>query len=286
VLGTGLVIVLYLLANLAYLASLPVQTPAAARVASLEERARVIERGGQEKDAALRKHAEELPAKERAMFLGLDGDEAKAKSIRDRAQRLLKGLTTLERGISHAADDRVGTAVFEAGGVTWGAWFMAAAIMVSTFGCVNGMALMGARLYYAMANDNLFFGFVGQLNSRGVPAAGLILQGIWSICLVFTGSYDELVDFLMFAVLLFYALTVVGLFVLRFRQPDAERPYKAFGYPFLPALYVLMCVALCVVLLVLKPQNTFPGLIIVLAGIPVYYLWRLSSGPTASTTTT
>ncbi len=217
-LGTGLVIVLYLLANLAYMAALPVQ-----------------------------------------------GDP--------------NGATAFARGISHAKDERVGTAVFEVASPTWGVWFMAGAIMVSTFGCVNGMVLMGARLYYAMAADNLFFHSVGRLNSNGVPAAGLILQGLWSIVLVFSGSYDELLDFLMFAVLLFYALTVVGLFVLRFRQPDLERPYKAFGYPVIPAFYVLLCVALCMVLLVLKPQNTFPGLIIVLAGIPVYFAWRLTSKP-------
>ena len=142
----------------------------------------------------------------------------------------------------------------------FGLCFMAAAIMISTFGCVNGMILMGARLYYAMAQDKLFFRGVGSLNSRGVPAAGLILQGIWAIVLVFSGSYDELLDFVMFTVLMFYVLTVAGLFILRWRQPNLERPYRAFGYPLLPALYVLACAAICVVLLIVKPENTWPGL--------------------------
>jgi APA family basic amino acid/polyamine antiporter len=116
-----------------------------------------------------------------------------------------------------------------------------------------------------------------------VPAVGLLLQGLWSILLVFSGSYDELLDFLMFAVLVFYALTVVGLFVLRVTRPDAERPYKTWGYPVVPAVYLLLCVAICVVLLVVKPQNTWPGLLIVLTGIPVYFLWRLTSPRTAVT---
>ena len=137
------------------------------------------------------------------------------------------------------------------------------------------MILMGARLYYAMAQDKLFFSSVGLLNSRGVPAVGLVLQGMWSILLVFSGSYDELLDFVMFTVIVFYVLTVVGLFVLRCRQPDLDRPYRAFGYPVLPGLYVLACVAICVVLLIVKPENTWPGLIMTLAGIPVYFFWRM-----------
>jgi APA family basic amino acid/polyamine antiporter len=142
--------------------------------------------------------------------------------------------------------------------------------------------LMGARLYYAMAADRLFFRFVGGLNSRHVPAAGLILQGLWSVLLIFSGSYNELLDFVMFAVLVFYALTVTGLFVLRYRQPDLERPYKAWGYPVVPALYVLLCAAIAGNLLVVKPENTWPGLIIVLTGIPVYFLWRWRSRLAAS----
>jgi APA family basic amino acid/polyamine antiporter len=151
---------------------------------------------------------------------------------------------------------------------------MASAIMVSTFGCVNGMILMGARLYYVMAQDNLFFRAVGSLNRRAVPAVGLALQGLWSAILVFSGSYNDLLDFVIFAVLVFYVLTVIGLFVLRRTRPFVERPYRAIGYPILPALYVLLCGAIMIDLLIVKPKFTWPGLIIVLTGIPVYFVWR------------
>src|SRR5262245_25570624 len=170
IIGTGLVIALYLLANVAYLASLPI-----------------------------------------------DGSKT--------------GATPFERGIANATDGRVGTAVLEIAWPNFGAPLMAAAIMVSTFGCVNGLILMGARLTYAMSRDGLFFGSVGSLNRNGVPAAGLWAQGIWASALVFSGTYGDLLDYVIFAALLFYALTVAGLFVLRFKRPDAERPYRAFGYP-------------------------------------------------------
>jgi APA family basic amino acid/polyamine antiporter len=140
------------------------------------------------------------------------------------------------------------------------------------------MILMGARLYYVMARDNLFFQGVGQLNQRGVPAIGLILQGIWSILLVFSGTYNDLLDFVIFAVLVFYVLTVTGLFILRRKMPDADRPYRVVGYPIVPAIYVLLCAAIMVDLLFVKPKYTWPGLIIVLTGIPVYFLWRWRSG--------
>ena len=156
----------------------------------------------------------------------------------------------------------------------WGAPIMAIAIMISTFGCVNGMTLMGARLYYVMAKEGLFFRSVGTLNKHGVPAAALVLQGIWSVLLLFSGTYNELLDFVIFAVLIFYVLTVIGLFILRRKQPNLERPVKAFGYPVLPALYVFLCAAVMVDLLLVKPKMTWPGLIIVVAGIPVYFLWR------------
>jgi APA family basic amino acid/polyamine antiporter len=133
---------------------------------------------------------------------------------------------------------------------------------------------MGARLYYAMARDGLFFQPVGMLNSRGVPAVGLLLQGAWASLLVFSGNYNELLDYVIFAALLFYVLTVTGLFVLRRIQPDAERPYRALGYPILPALYVLAAGAIMLDLLVVKPEYTWPGLIIVCTGIPVYFAWR------------
>ena len=127
---------------------------------------------------------------------------------------------------------------------------MAAAIMVSTFGCANGMTLAGARVYYAMAQDGLFFKSVGKLHPRfGTPAAGLIVQAIWTVFLCVSGSYSQLLDYIIFAALVFYILTIVGLFVLRFKQPDAPRPYKAIGYPVLPVMYILMasgiCAALC-----------------------------------------
>ena len=146
--------------------------------------------------------------------------------------------------------------------------------MISTFGCVNGMTLMGARLYYAMARDGLFFPAAGLLNIRGVPAIGLALQGAWAILLIFSGTYTELLDFIMFAALLFYVLTVIGLFVLRWKRPEAERPYRVIGYPWLPGLYVLLCAVVMVDLLIVRPEYTWPGLILVLTGIPVYFLCR------------
>src|SRR5262249_45845191 len=142
-------------------------------------------------------------------------------------------------------------------------------------GCVNGLMLMGARLYYAMARDGVFFRAAGALNHRGVPAFGLVLQAVWSILLIFSGTYNELIDYTIFATLMFYALTVAGLFVLRYRRPDAERAYRAFGCPVVPALYGFLCAAIMLNLLVVRPLYTWPGLIIVLSGIPVYFLWPL-----------
>jgi APA family basic amino acid/polyamine antiporter len=185
------------------------------------------------------------------------------------------GASPLERGIAHAKDDRVGTAVFELISPKLGVTVMAVAIMISTFGCVNGMILMGARLYYAMARDGLFFKSTGRLNARGVPAAALILQGIWSAILVFSGTYSELLDYVIFAALLFYVLTVTGLFVMRYKRRYAERPYRAWGYPYLPALYVLLTALIMVDLLIVRPVYAWPGLIIVLTGIPVYWCWRM-----------
>jgi APA family basic amino acid/polyamine antiporter len=184
------------------------------------------------------------------------------------------GATPFERGIAHAKDDRVGTAVLEVVSPGLGLRLMAVAIMISTFGCVNGLILMGARLYWAMAQDRLFFHRVGALNARGVPAAGLVLQAAWSVVLLFTGTYTELLDYIVFATLLFYVLTVIGLFILRRTRPDAERPYRAFGYPLVPALYVLACAAIMLDLLIVRPVFTWPGLVLVLSGIPVYFLWR------------
>src|SRR5262249_36537077 len=183
------------------------------------------------------------------------------------------GSTPFERGIAHASEDRVATAVLELVSPL-GVTLMALAIMVSTAGCVNGLVLMGPRLYYAMARDGLFFRSVGVLSSRAVPAVGLVLQAMWSAVLVFSGTYGDLLDYIIFAAVLFYALTVGGLFMLRWKRPDAERPYRALGYPVLPALYVLLCAFILLDLLIVRPVYTWPGLILVLSGIPVYFLWR------------
>jgi APA family basic amino acid/polyamine antiporter len=147
--------------------------------------------------------------------------------------------------------------------------------MISTFGCLNGMILSGARLYYAMAQDNLFFKAAGQLGEKsGVPQAGLILQGIWSVALTLSGTYGNLLDYVIFASVLSYLLTVVGVIVLRKKSPDIPRPYKTPWYPYLPALYILVSGVFLIALLWKKPMYTWPGLGIVLSGVPIYYLWR------------
>lgn len=183
------------------------------------------------------------------------------------------GATILERGIKYATEDRVATAVMtqmlHAGG-----GLMAVAIMISSFGCANGLILSGARVYYAMAKDGLFFRNVAKLHpTYKSPAVSLMVQMVWTCILCVSGSYGQLLDYIIFAVLVFYILTIVGLFVLRRTHPDADRPYRAVGYPVLPAIYIVMALFIDVVLLRYKPQYTWPGLIIVLLGIPVYYLW-------------
>jgi basic amino acid/polyamine antiporter, APA family len=177
--------------------------------------------------------------------------------------------------IQTAQDDRVATAMIEQWHPGWGVSLMAVAIMISTFGCNNGLILMGARLTWAMARDGVFFRRVGSLNANGVPAAGLWFQAIWASVLTFTGTYSDLLDYVIFAALLFYGLTVGGLFILRWRRPAANRPYRALGYPILPALYLLLCFAVMLDLLIVKPKLTWPGLLLVLLGVPVYFLWRL-----------
>jgi len=135
-------------------------------------------------------------------------------------------------------------------------------------------------VYYAMANDGLFFKSVGMLNRRAVPAVALLVQALWACLLCLSGTYSELLDYVIFAVLVFYILTVIGIFILRRRRPEAERPYKAFGYPVLPALYVIAAAAVAVDLLILKPTYSWPGMIIVLLGIPAYMMWkRIGSDP-------
>jgi len=211
--GTGAVTVLYLLANVAYLAVLPVAgSPAAADAAG--------------------------------------------------------------RGIQFAAADRVATAAMSVILGPAAAVVMAVLIMVSTFGCNNGLILSGARVYYAMARDGVFFRSAGRLNARGVPGAALVVQCAWACLLCLSGTYADLLDYVIFAVLLFYVLTVLGIFRLRRTRPDAERPYRAFGYPLLPALYVVAATAIAADLLILKPAYTWPGLGIVVLGIPAFYAWK------------
>ena len=186
------------------------------------------------------------------------------------------GATVLARGVQFAAEDRVGTAALEQIFHSAGAYMMAGAILVSTFGCANGLTLAGARVYYAMSRDGLFFKSVGKLHPRfKTPAAGLMVQASWATLLCLSGSYSQLLDYIIFAVLVFYILTIGGLFVLRIKRPDAPRPYKALGYPVLPGLYILLASWICIVLLRYKPQYTWPGLVLVLLGIPVYLFWSL-----------
>lgn len=219
------------------------------------------------------------------MVLPVQGDEGTAQQLQaiardDPALAGKYAAATQALGISQAKDDRVGTAVMQAASPRLGVPLMALAIMVSTFGCVNGMILLGARLYYAMAQDRLFFKAVGKLNKQGVPQAGLMCQAFWSILLIFSGTYSELLDYVIFVALLFYFLTVLGLFVHRIRHPLMERPYRVPGYPILPALYMMLCLLLMIDLLIVRPEFTWPGLIIVLTGIPVYAVWRVNGkGP-------
>jgi basic amino acid/polyamine antiporter, APA family len=221
-LGAGIVILLYILANLAYVMILPVQgSPEAADV--------------------------------------------------------------MGRGIQFAAADRVGTA---AASMIFGApaaIIMAVMIMISTFGCSNGQILAGARVYYAMAQDGLFFKATGKLNKRSVPGTALVVQCVWASLLCLSGTYSDLLDYVIFAVLIFFVLIVSGIFILRKKRPDAERPYKAWGYPVVPALYILVAAAIAVDLLIFKTKYTFPGLVIVLLGIPVFFLRRALSKPAADT---
>jgi len=187
-------------------------------------------------------------------------------------------VTILGRGIKYASEDRVGTAVVTQMFGAVGGLLMAAAILISSFGCNNGLILSGARVYYAMAKDGLFFRQVAKLHPRyKTPAVSLMVQMVWTCVLCISGSYGQLLDYITFAILVFYILTIAGLFVLRRTRPDAERPYRAVGYPVLPAIYIVMALFIDVVLLRYKPQYTWPGLIVVLIGIPVYYAWSRSS---------
>ena len=188
------------------------------------------------------------------------------------------GVDAIAQGIQFAADDRVATSAMSVIIGDYAAIVMAIFVMISTFGCNQIMILAGPRVYYAMAMDGLFFKRVGSLNARGVPAFALIVQGVWSVLLCLSGTYGNLLDYVIFAVLLFFALTILAIFILRTKRPDIPRPYKAFGYPFIPALYILTTLLIMVILLIYKPNYTFPGLGIVLLGIPVFYLWRRFNG--------
>jgi len=187
--------------------------------------------------------------------------------------------------IQHAAGDRVATATMDAIFPGLGQTIMAIGIMVSTFGCNNGLIFAGARAYYAMARDGLFFQASGRLNNAKVPAWGLAFQGLWAIVLVLARTYDpatkaygnlynNLLDYVISAALIFYILTIAGIFRLRRTRPDAERPYRAFGYPVIPALYITGAAAILLVLFVYRPATTWPGLAIVLLGVPVYFAWK------------
>jgi APA family basic amino acid/polyamine antiporter len=194
-------------------------------------------------------------------------------------------LTTLPfASIQNAPSDRVASetanVIFPGAGAT----IMAVAIMVSTFGCNNGLILAGARAYYAMARDGLFFRRVGELNKNHVPAWGLVIQGIWAGILVlprtvradgtYGNLYGNLLDYVISAALIFYILTIAGLFLLRWKRPDAERPYKAFGYPIIPILYIIGAGTILLVLFIYQTATTWPGLIIVLTGVPIYFFWK------------
>jgi APA family basic amino acid/polyamine antiporter len=195
-------------------------------------------------------------------------------------------LVTLPFGaVQHAPSDRVATATLDAIFPGAGALIMAVGIMISTFGCNNGLILAGARAYYAMARDGLFFRSAGALNRAKVPAWALVLQGIWAAILVLPRTYDpssrtygnlysNLLDYVISAALIFYILTIAGVFRLRRTRPDAERPYRAFGYPLIPALYIAGAATILAVLFVYRTATTWPGLIIVLLGLPVYFAWR------------
>src|SRR6266700_4160433 len=185
--------------------------------------------------------------------------------------------------------DRVASATVDAIFPGRGAAIMAVAIMISTFGCNNGLILAGARAYYAMARDGLFFRKSGELNHKHVPAWGLVVQGIWAAALVlprtinadgsFGSLYNDLLTYVISAALIFYILTILGIFVLRRKQPGANRPYKAFGYPIVPALYIIGAAVITLVLFIYQPAQTWPGLLIVGIGIPVYFIWRKVGTP-------
>jgi APA family basic amino acid/polyamine antiporter len=186
------------------------------------------------------------------------------------------GADVISQGIQFAGagTDRVGTAAASMILGNGAVYVMAALIMISTFGCNNGIILSGARVYYAMAKENLFFRRAEKLNNKGVPAFALSLQAVWASVLCVSGTYGDLLDYATFASLLFYIVTIAGIFILRKKEPNTVRPYKVLAYPLMPVLYILLALAVCIILLVTKTQNAGSGLLIVLLGVPVYYLLR------------
>jgi len=174
--------------------------------------------------------------------------------------------------IATAAKDRVAVSASHVIFGNVGTIIIALMIMVSTFGCNNGLILAGARVYYTMAKDGLFFKKTGTLNKYSVPEFGLWIQCLVASILCLSGRYGDLLDMISFVVVIFYVLTIIGIYILRKKHPNAERPYKAFGYPVLPAIYIIMGLTFCTLLIIYKPQFTWPGLIIVLIGIPIYYI--------------
>jgi APA family basic amino acid/polyamine antiporter len=174
--------------------------------------------------------------------------------------------------IASAPQDRVAVSASKAIFGDIGTYVIAVMIMISTFGCNNGLILSGARVYYTMAKDGLFFKKTGTLNRNGVPAFALWIQCLVASLLCLSGKYGDLLDMISFVVVLFYALTIAGIFILRKKMPNAVRPYKAFGYPILPAIYIIMAIAFCGLLIYFKPVYAGWGLAIVLAGIPLYYI--------------
>jgi len=176
--------------------------------------------------------------------------------------------------IAAADKDRVAVAASSVIFGNIGTVIIALMIMVSTFGCNNGLILAGARVYHTMANDGLFFKKTASLNKHAVPEFGLWLQCLVAAALCLSGRYGDLLDMISFVVVIFYVLTIIGIYILRANRPEAERPYKAFGYPFLPAVYIVMGICFCTLLIIYKPNFTWPGLIVVLTGVPVYYMWK------------
>jgi len=176
--------------------------------------------------------------------------------------------------IATADKDRVAVAASSVIFGNIGTVIIALMIMISTFGCNNGLILAGARVYHTMANDGLFFKRTASLNEHAVPEFGLWLQCLVASVLCLSGRYGDLLDTISFVVVIFYVLTIIGIYILRVKRPDLERPYKAFGYPFLPAVYVMMGICFCTLLIIYKPNFTWPGLIVVLTGVPVFYMWK------------